>query len=199
MGVTSLERRPRRRVGRRLLVPGALALALATALVWQASYASFGDSAPAFSASVGTGTLTLVDDDSAVRMFTATGLKPGSTGSKCITVSSSGSPATVKLYGTGRNSTKELASYLDITVHLGSGGSTRSCSGFTAASTAFSGTLANFPTGGWASGVGGWTTTGAAATNRVYQIVYTLRAGAPYSTQNGTASLCYVWESRTAS
>jgi hypothetical protein len=175
------------------------ALVLAAALLWHSAYAGFTDVAPPLQSTLSTGTLALVDDDLGVRMFTATGLKPGTTGSECITVSSSGSPATVKLYGSGRSSTLALASYLKLTISVGTGGSTKSCTGFIPASPtpAYDGTLAAFPTGGWSTGVGDWTTTGTAATARTYKIVYTLVDATPNNAQNGTAALTFVWEART--
>jgi hypothetical protein len=129
-------------------------------------------------------------------MFTVAGLKPGATATKCIAVTASGSAATVRLYGTGRSSTNGLANHLTVTVSVGTGGSTKSCNGFTASSTAYDGTLAAFPTGGWPAGVGGWTST-ATAPGRVYRVTYTLSASAPYTVQNGTAAMSFVWEART--
>ena len=175
------------------------ALVLAAALLWHSAYAGFTDGTAPLQSSLSTGTLALVDDDSAARMFTVTGLKPGATDSRCITVSSSGSPATVKLYGTGRSTTFGLASHLKLTISVGRGGSTKSCNGFTPTSTtpAYDGTVATFPTGGWNSGVGAWTTTGTATTARTYKIVYTLPDTTPNNTQNGTAALSFVWEAQT--
>ena len=177
------------------------ALVLAAALLWHSASAGLSDVTSPLQSTLGTGTLVLTDDDSAARMFTATGLKPGATDSRCVTVSSSGSPATVRLYGTGRSTTYGLASHLKLTVSVGTGGSSKSCNGFTATSAtpAYDGTLAAFPTGGWSTGVGDWTTTGTVPTARTYKIVYTLAASTPNNTQNGTAALSFVWESRTAS
>jgi hypothetical protein len=190
-------RRPRS-VRTAVAVSAGTALVLAAALVWHGAYAGFSDRTTAVPAQIGTGSLALVDDDSAAQMFTATGLKPGMTGTKCITVSASGSPASVVLYGTGRSSTLALASYVHLTVSVGTGGSTKSCNGFTPTGTtpAYDGTLAGFPTG-WGTGVGTWTTTGAAAAGRTYRVVYTLSDTTPNNAQNGTAALTFVWEART--
>jgi hypothetical protein len=171
---------------------------LAAALVWHGAYAGFTDVTTARALpTISTGTLALTDDDAAIRMFAVTGLKPGDTAAKCIAVSATGSAAaTVRLYGTGRSSTNALANWLNVTVSLGTGGSTRNCTGFAAASTAYSGTLAAFPTDSWTGGVGSWTTTGT-ATTRVYRIVYTFSTSTPTSAQSGTAALGFVWEART--
>lgn len=174
------------------------ALVLAAALLWHGAYAGFSDTTVSLPLpTVSTGTLTLTDDDSAVRMFTATGLRPGASATRCIAVAAAGSPATVRLYGTGRSSTNGLAGQLDLTIAVGTGGSSGDCAGFRPSATAYTGTLAAFPTDSWAAGVGSWTNPAAAPATRVYQIGYTLRANAPASTQNGTATLGFVWEART--
>jgi hypothetical protein len=179
-------------------VSAGTALLLAAALLWHSAYAGFSDAtSPLTLPRVSTGSLTLTDDDAAVRMFTAGGLKPGATATRCIAVTSTGSAATVRLYGTGRATTNGLAAQLTVTVTLGTGGSSSTCTGFTATSAAYSGTVAAFPTDSWTAGVGGWTTTGSTATTRTYKIVYALPAGAPTSAQNGTATLSFVWEART--
>ncbi|PZA21083.1 hypothetical protein DMO24_12070 [Modestobacter versicolor] len=172
---------------------------LAAGLVWHSAYAGFSDSTtPKALPTVSTGTLTLTDDDSAVRMFTATGLKPGATATECIAVTASGSPSTVRLYGTGRSTTNGLAGQLALTVAVGTGGSSSTCAGFTTSgAAAYTGTVAAFPTDSWAVGVGSWTTTGGAPTTRVYRISYTLPASTPNSVQSGTATLTFVWEART--
>jgi hypothetical protein len=176
------------------------ALVLAAALLWHSACAGFSaTTAVQALPTITSGALVLTDDDTAARMFAVTGLKPGATATKCIAVTSSGSPATVRLYGTGRGGASGLPNWLNIAVSVGTGGSTKNCTGFSAAAKVYDGTLAAFPTGGWVSGVGSWTATGTAATSRTYQIVYTLPANTPYTTQNGTATLSFVWESRTAS
>jgi hypothetical protein len=174
------------------------ALVLAAGLVWHSSYAGFSDATAPWSVRVGTGTLSLTDDDTAVSMFTATGIKPGATGTRCIAVSSSGSPAVVRLYGKDRASSNGLAAALTLTVSVGTGGSSNNCNGFAAAGAPFRSTLAGFPTGGWSAGIGQWATTGAAATTRVYQVTWSLPADAPNNVQAGTARMSFVWEARTA-
>lgn len=174
------------------------ALVLAAALVWHGAYAGFSDTtATQALPTVSTGALALTDDDSAVRLFTATGMRPGASGTRCVAVTASGSPATVRLYGTGRSTTNGLAAQLDLTIAVGTGGSSGDCTGFVSSATAYTGTLAAFPTDRWTAGVGSWSSTGAAPTTRVYRIGWTLRAAAPASTQNGTATLSFVWEGRT--
>ncbi len=70
-------------------------------LVWQSSYSAFSATTASPTSNWAAGSVALADDDTNAAMFNASNLKPGSTGSKCIVVTSSGSLAsTVKLYAT---------------------------------------------------------------------------------------------------
>lgn len=182
-----------------------LALVASGLVVSQASYSAYSDATTNPTNSWTSGTVALSDDDSSTALFTATNLKPGSTGEKCIVVSSTGSlPAVVKLYGTGSATTKALSSSLNLTITQGSGGSFGSCTGFNPASTGasvYSGTVAGFASAatGYASGVGSWTTAGGtAAESRTYRVSYSLADNAPDSTQGGTASLGFTWEAQNS-
>jgi hypothetical protein len=190
--------RPSRRARRlALAVSGIGALAVTAGLVWQSAYAAFTDSAPLSRLTVNTGTVAIADDDAGAVLFSAGGLRPGATQTRCITVTSTGSaPSLVRLYGTGRSTTKSLSSYLTLVISAGSGGSSASCVGFAPKSTVYRGTLAAFPTA-YAAGVGSWTTTGNPAGERTtYQVLYTLAASAPVSAQGGTASVALTWEAQ---
>jgi hypothetical protein len=150
------------------------------------------------------GTVALTDDDANSAMFTATGLKPGSTGSNCITVTSTGSLASaVKLYGTAAATTNAFSSYINISVIQGTGGGFGSCTGFTplsSGSSLYTGTLLNFGNTytNYSNGVGTWTPTGTASESRVYQITYTVSSTAPNSAQAGTAALGLTWEAQNS-
>src|SRR3712207_3286005 len=110
-----------------------LALVASGLVVSQASYSAYSDSTSNPTSNWTSGTVALSDDDSSTALFTATNLKPGSTGEKCIVVTSTGSlPSAVKLYGTGSATTKGLASQLNLTITQGTGGSFGSCTGFSA-------------------------------------------------------------------
>ena len=192
----------RRRTARRsVLLCGALALLLATALVWHSAYAGFADStAPGRLPTVNTATLTLADDDAGTRLFDVSGLKPGTTGTRCVKVTSTSSlPTVVRLYGTGRSSSNGMSANLSLKVELGTGGSSGSCTGFAPSSTPYNGTLGALPTDSYATGVGPWTTTvKSGGDSRVYRITCTLAAGAPTSVQGGTATITFVWEAQPA-
>jgi hypothetical protein len=152
------------------------------------------------------GTVVLESDGTAggatgTAMFAAD-VSPGSTGTKCITVTSTGTvPSVVRLYGANATSTNGLASNLTLTVRVGTGGSTAggACTGFSSTGTVFSAAhLDTFPTGGWSSGLGTtWSPTGSGSDSRVFQFVYTMDSAAPSSTQNGSAHIDFVWEAQT--
>ena len=190
--------RPSRRARRMgLAVSGIGALALAAGLVWQSAYAAFSETTPPYSLSWSTGTVALADDDAGAVMFSASGLRPGATQTRCITVTSTGSaPSLIRLYGSGRTTTKSLSAYLTLVVSAGTGGSAGSCVGFVPSSTVYRGTLATFPTS-YASGVGSWTTAGTTTGETTsYQITYSLAASAPAIAQGGTAAVAFTWEAQ---
>jgi hypothetical protein len=188
---------PSRRARRIALAACSLvALVVATGAVWQSAYATFSESAAKISTTVGTGTIGLSDDDASTTLFSVSRLKPGATGTRCIRVTSTGSaPSSVRLYGTGRSVTNGLDAALDLTVRLGSGGTTSSCTGFTSSATVYTGTLAGFTAGDFGTGLGTWTPSG--TQSRTYQFTYLLSSTAPSSAQGGTAALTLVWEAQT--
>ncbi len=86
------------------------ALLASAAVVSTASYSAYTASTSNPTSNWATGTVALSDDDTNTALFSATNLKPGSTGTKCVVVSSTGSLASsVKLYGTSPATTKSLA------------------------------------------------------------------------------------------
>lgn len=100
--------------------PQALARDRVSSRCWSSSgwpFAAFSATADNPTSNWNTGTVVLTDDDSNTAMFSATGLKPGSTAAKCIEVTYSGSVATaVRLYATGSTATEDLGSYVDLVV-----------------------------------------------------------------------------------
>ncbi|WP_448626288.1 hypothetical protein [Geodermatophilus sp. URMC 64] len=192
--------RPGRRARRlALAASGVGALAVAATLVWQAAYAAFTESTPTYTTTWSTGSVALADDDAGAVMFSAAGLRPGASQTRCITVTSTGSaPSVVRLYGTGKGRTRSLDSYLTVAVQAGTGGSAAGCAGFVPAATVYRGTLAAFPTT-YAAGVGSWTTAGNTAGERTtYAITYSLSPTAPVSAQGGTATIAFTWEAQNA-
>ena len=177
-------------------------VAISATLVWHASYSAFSATTSNPTNNWSAGTVNLTDDDSNTAMFTASGLTPGSTGTKCIAVTSNGTVASaVKLYGTGAATTNALSSSLNLTITQGTGGNFGSCSGFTplgTGSSVYSGTLAGFASTAtsYANGLGTWAPTGSGSETRVFQFSYTLDVNAPNTVQGGTASIGFTWEAQ---
>jgi hypothetical protein len=180
------------------------ALIASGVIVSTASYSAFSATTVNPTSNWTAGTVALQDDDTNTALFTATNLKPGSTGQNCITVTSTGSLASaVKLYGTNAATTNGLSSYVNVTVQQGTGGGFGSCSGFTPLSTGgtlYTGTLADFASGhsNFATGVGTWTPTGSASESRVYQVSYSVSSSTPNTAQSGTAALGLTWEAQNS-
>lgn len=203
--MSAAPRRPRRTHARAITL-GAVATGLLAsgALVWGASYSAFSATTTNPTNNWSAGTVALSDDDSNSAMFTATNLVPGSTGSQCIAVTSSGSTASaVKLYGTTPATTKALASSLNLSITQGNGGGFGSCTGFTPLTTGasvFTGTLASFGTSAtnFATGVGNWAPAGTASETRVYKVTYTLDSSTSNAAQGGTASVGFTWEAQNS-
>jgi hypothetical protein len=85
-------------------------------------------------------------------------------------------------------------------VTQGTGGGFGSCSGFTplaTGSSVYSGTLAAFPVGGYATGLSNWATSGTATESRTYQFTWTIDPNAGNTTQNGTASIGLTWQAQS--
>jgi hypothetical protein len=202
---TTSPRRPSRRwakVATLLAVPAAVAVS--GLVVSHASYSAYSATTVNPTSNWTTGSVALSDDDTNTAAFTAKNQKPGSTGKRCIVVTSTGSlPAAVKLYATAASTTNNLASYIDLTVTQGTGGSFGDCAGYTPLATGgtlFTGTAATFGSSytGYANGLGGWATTGAPSESRTYQISYTVNTAAPDSTQGGTAAFGLTWEAQNS-
>lgn len=184
-----------------------LAAAGCVVLVWQTSGSAFStDTADSSRAELASsrsgGSLALSLDNASTARFTATNLKPGATGTRCLAITSSGRlPATVKMYGTEAATSRALASWITLTITQGSGSRSGRCAGFTPLPTGarlYSGTLARFArtATSYRSGLGTWAPTGAAPQTRVFRISYTLQAGTPNSAQAGTAAITFTWEAQ---
>ena len=178
------------------------ALVASGVVVSTASYSAFSATTVNPTSNWTAGSVALTDDDNNTALFNATGLKPGSTGANCITVTSTGSlPSTVKLYGTNASATKALDANMTLVVEQGTGGGFGSCTGFTPATTSgtlYSGLLSNFTASNFATGLGTWAPTGTASESRVYRFTYTVSSTAPNTVQGGTAALGFTWEAQNS-
>lgn len=182
-----------------------VALLISGLVVGQASYAAYSDATVSPASNWSSGTVKLADDDNTTALFSATNLKPGATGSKCIAVTSTGTLAsTVKLYGTGAGTTNGLSSQINLTVTQGTGATfSGGCGSFTPLATGagvYDGTLAAFATANtnFTNGRGTWAPTGTASETRVYKFDYTLSANAPDTSQGGTATIGFTWEAQNS-
>jgi len=178
-----------------------VALLASGGLVWQASYSAFSATTASPTSNWNAGTVALSDDDSDTALFTASNLKPGATGAKCIAVTSTGSLAsTVKLYGTNYATTNGLASNINLKVEEGTGATSASCTGFTGGTTLYDGAMNTFGTTktSFATGVSSWAPTGTGSATKSYRITYTLSSSTPDSAQGGTAALGFTWESQNS-
>ena len=197
-------RRPSRRFAKvASLVAVPAAIAVSGLVVSQASYSAYSATTVNPTNNWATGTVALADDDANTAAFTAANLKPGSTGSKCIAVTSTGSLAsTVKLYATSPATTKNLAAHIDLTISQGTGGTFGDCTGYTklAGADLYTGTLADFgrTATGYTTGLGSWTPSGKGEESRTYQVTYTVKATAPDTTQGGTAAVGLTWEAQNS-
>ena len=188
-------RGPRRR-GRALLVVAA-GLVTGAVLVWNASDATFTATTSSGVSSWSAGSVAVADDDASTAMFALSNLIPGSTGSRCVVVTYTGSvAASVRLYATAGSSAGTLGGYLDLVVEQGTGGSfTGGCGAFTPGATLYSGTLAGFAAGAtsFAAGLGTFAPTGSGQA-AVYRFTYTLQDD--NAAQGRSGALGFTWEAR---
>jgi hypothetical protein len=185
----------------------AAGMLVSAGLVWHASYSGFSASTANPTDNWAAGSVALTDDDSGSALFTVSNLKPGSTGTKCIVVTSNASLAsTVKLYATAGSfaQTNTLADNLTLTVTQGTSTSSGgNCAGFSAdagGANTTTGSITAFASGytDFANGFGTWTPAAGNGVAKTYQIAYTLNSGATQpqtdAMQGGTAQLGFTWE-----
>jgi len=170
------------------------AMLLLTVLIVTTSRAAFTDTTENAGNSFASGSVIITDDDGGSAMFAATAMTPGEPVIECIALTYSGSlvPADVRMYGV---SAGVLATYLDTTVEIGSGGSFGDCTGFTASSTLYSGTLANFSAThtDWASGLATFTAP-ANPTSQTLRFTVDVQNDPAAMTQSATAT--FTWEAQ---
>lgn len=163
-------------------------------LIVQASRAAFSASTQNSSNAWSTGQIALTDDDSGTAGFSATNLTGGASTQRCIEISYSGTvDAPVRLYS--GSVTGALASYLDTTIEVGSGGAFPDCTGFVPSSTVFSGTLAAFGAThtNWSDGLATHTAT-TPTSSVVFRITVQVQNSA--AAMNKTAGADFTWEAQ---
>lgn len=172
-----------------------LAIVASGAVIAGASYSAFFAATENAANTWKAGKITLTDNDNDSALFAADGLVPGSTQTKCITVSSSttAKDTAVKLF-TKDSSDTGLAEHIQMTIDRGTG----DCGSLTVTETAYSGTLADLTAKtAFANGVGTWTPA-IGDEDSVYRLTYTVDATTPNSAQDAAATTTFVWESQTS-
>ena len=175
-------------------------LLLVTMLVLRVSAAAFTATTEDPSNNWEAGSIAL-SDDAASAMFNVTGMLPGQTETRCITVTYTGAvnPAVVKLYGTVTDG--GLGDHLDVTVRevTETGGSGNTCGTLSSPTVIVNNvTLNAFGTANsnYATGAGGWdpATTG---DTKTYEFAVTLGSDTPSSAQGTDAQATFTWETTT--
>ncbi|MDX6205535.1 MAG: hypothetical protein QOF39_1592 [Frankiales bacterium] len=194
--------RVRKNLAKGVLPVGILASA---AMVWQSSYAAFSGTTTNGGNSMTAGTVKLTDAANGTALLTATGLKPGSTGSACIKLTYGGNlAAATKLYVAAGDLTtttpSNLAPYLTLKVDEGAG-TDPACSDFVATANDYNPTnstaltLDGFATSAtsFANGVGAWLPAANGAT-RNYRFIWTVQDD--NAAQGLNATVTFTWEAQ---
>jgi len=197
-----------------------IGLVVASTLVWQATSAAFVGTTTAPANTWETGEVRLTNDRIATVLFSTASeglLVPGSSGSKCITVTYNGTVETaatgVRLYGAlTSDSSAALAAAMTVKVELsttalGTAPDLNCSPAFQASPISYaSKTFDTFPTtfaGGIgdanADNVGDWRPTPTTDRTRTYRISYSLPASAPSSGLQGQkVGMTFTWEVQSA-
>ncbi|MCP5033582.1 MAG: hypothetical protein GY939_17415, partial [Actinomycetia bacterium] len=115
------------------------ALLIAT-LVINRSGQAFDTEGTAAAASISAGTIAIFDDDQGQSLFDLSAMVPGHSEVRCLEIVYEGTIVPVEL-SLKTNAPGELASYLDVIIDEGSGGSFETCAGFVPSGSLFNGTL----------------------------------------------------------
>ena len=170
------------------------AMVLLSFVIVTSSRAAFTDTTDNTGNSFDSGSVIITDDDGGSAMFAATAMTPGEPVIECIELTYSGSlvPADVRMYGV---SAGVLATYLDTTIEIGTGGSFGDCTGFSAGSTLYTGTLANFSAThtDWASGLATFTAP-ANPTSQTLRFTVDVQNDPLAMSQSATAT--FTWEAQ---
>ena len=199
-------------VGRCALTLFVLALVAATLWLPNGVFAQF-TATTAATTSVQSGTVVLTGNDSGVAMFSASGMSPGDTVTKCIAVTYTGTaPAQVRLYASGGTG---LGAYLTMTLTRGTTvpdppnyGTGNGCGTFTADSgtyaapngVMYAGTLSGYASaypdyaGGLLDPTAGAPVTWTTGTRHVYRVDLTLSSDP--SAQGLSVAPAFTWEAR---
>ncbi len=184
-------------------VAAALAsLALVSVLVVRSSTAAFTDVTQNTGNAFLVGSVDLVDDDSAATMFNVTNMEPGQIVVDCIVVTYQGSvpdTSAVKVYSGGYTDSGTLATFLNLTVEEGTGGSFGDCTGFVNENTIVASmALDTFDTShtNYANGAGLWDPSATPA-SKTYRVTVELDTSTPNAQQGeSVTTLILNWETQ---
>jgi predicted ribosomally synthesized peptide with SipW-like signal peptide len=175
-------------------------MVVVSVVVVTSSIAAFTDTTDTAGNTFSTGTVDLVDDDSAAVLFTATDMIPGQSVTDCITVTYQGTvanPGGVKLYTGGYVDSGDLDTYLNVTIEEGTGGSFGNCTGFALENTIETGgTLSDFDTThtNYATGAGVWDPA-TTPVSKTYRFTVELDTAAPDAEQGESVTAAtFTWE-----
>lgn len=181
-----------------------VAIALMSGLVLRVSAAAFSATTDNPANNWQTGSIALSDDDgggAASALFDVTGMLPGQTETRCITVTYTGDvdPGAVKLYTTVTDG--GLGPHLDVTVREATetGGSGSTCGTLSATTVIVSTqTLNAFAAAhvDYSNGAGTWNPTASGQT-KTYEFSVTLGADTPAGAQGADAQATFTWETST--
>ncbi len=162
--------------------------------VYGASHAAFSSATAHPANSWSAGTVALTDDSNTAALFNVTGVRPPTTGTKCITVTYNGTVAArVKVYASSTSG--GLLPYLNLTVDQGTGGSYASCTGFSGTTLWGPNTADGLTATNWATGLGNWTPNGSGQT-RTYRFRWSLVDDE--KAEATTANMTFTWEAQSS-
>lgn len=186
------------------LASAAASLGLVSAMTAQATTAAFSDTTDNPGNTFTTGNVQITDDDGgATAMFSVSDMLPGTTATRCINVTYSGSQdAGVRLYGSATGTA--LTDYLDLTVERSTGaagGVSFSCTGFDDVNklsvwTATNGDFGTFLASktDYATGADTWAPLGGTPTTVSYRFTVTLQDD--NNAQGKSSTVALTWESQ---
>jgi len=179
---------------------GAAAFAVVGAMIVPASTQAFSGSTVNPGNSWTAGKVALINNRAAAT-FSATGITPGYTDTRCITVTSQSDITTIlSFYGAQTSNTNGLADNLNLKVEAGSGvaDTTANCTGFVASQTLHDGVMSALSSAhGTAPTAIDITTQLAAGASQQFRITASLPSGAPNTVQSGTAGMDFNWINRS--
>lgn len=177
----------------RVLRAGAVVAVLAVSGI-AVSHSAFSASVSNTGNSWSTGSLSLTSNTTTA-VFSPTGIVPGQSDSKVITITNkAGLAGVVKVYAANASDASSIAQYFTVTVTEG----TLSGATFTADKngTVYNGSLSDFLTKdvSYSTGVGNWTLDGTVDVSKSYQISWAMSSAAPNSSQGKKVSTDFTWE-----